>query len=96
RSVTRIVTHPSYDPALDDNDIALLQLSQSVTINNPVMLATPATDAAWAGAGQVVTATGWGNTNATGTANYPSRLQQVDLAVTSQSSCNTAYGGDIT
>lgn len=96
RSVTRLITHPSYNSTLDDNDIALLQLSQSVTINNPVMLATPETDAVWAGTGQVVTATGWGNTNATGTANYPSRLQQVDLTVTSQSSCNTAYGGDIT
>lgn len=96
RSVSRLIVHPSYDPTLDDNDIALLQLSSPVTINNPAMLATPATDAAWAAAGQTVTATGWGNTNATGTASYPSLLQQVDLTITSQTSCNTAYGGDIT
>lgn len=96
RSVSRIITHPSYDPSTDDNDIALLQLSAAVTINDPVMLATPATDAAWAGAGQTVTATGWGNTNASGTASYPALLQQVDVSVVSQTSCNAAYGGDIT
>lgn len=96
RGVTRLIVHPSYDATTDDNDIALVQLASSVTINNPTMLATPVTDAAWAGAGQTVTATGWGNTNAAGAASYPALLQQVDLTVTSQTSCNTAYGGDIT
>lgn len=95
RGVSRIVVHPSYDPATQDNDIALLQLSQPVTINNPAMLASPATDAAWAGTGQTVTATGWGNIRSSGAAVYPALLQQVDVAVVSQAGCNAAYG-DIT
>jgi len=95
RAVTRLITHPSYDPKSDDNDIALLQLATPVAIDSPAMLSTPATDAAWAGAGRTVTAVGWGNTVTSGTL-YPALLQQVDLAVTDQAACNAAYGGDIT
>lgn len=97
RNVARMITHADYNDSTKNNDVALLQLDQPVTIVSPIMLATPATEALWAPAGQAVTAIGWGNTSTTGDV-YPALLKQVEVNMVSRDACNAAssYNGGIT
>jgi len=98
RGLARMVAHADYNDTTKNNDIALLQLDQAVTIVNPITLATPATEALWAPTGQTVTAVGWGNTVTSGNPVYPATLKQVELGMVSRDACNagSAYGGSIT
>jgi V8-like Glu-specific endopeptidase len=95
RSVAQMLVHAGYTDDAKENDITLLQLSQPVTMVNPVLLATPATEAKWAPTGQAVTAIGWGNTSTTGDV-YPAQLKQVELNIADFAACNAAYGGELT
>lgn len=65
-SVSQVIKHPNYNSQTQDNDIALLQLSSSVTFTDyikPVCLA--ASDSA-IGAGTTCWVTGWGDTQSGG------------------------------
>ncbi len=95
RSVIQMINHEAYSTTTSENDISLLQLNATVSMVNPVLLATPATEAKWAKAGQVVTAVGWGNTSTTGDV-YPAELKQVDLNIADFAACDQAYGGELT
>ncbi|XP_039541724.1 trypsin isoform X2 [Pimephales promelas] len=95
RTAIQFINHPNYDNPSDDNDIALLQLSSSVTFSDyirPVCLAA---------AGSVFVAdteswvTGWGLLQAGGT-QIPDILQEVMIPIVSNSDCDNAYGGGIT
>ncbi|KAG1967450.1 serine protease 33-like [Pimephales promelas] len=95
RTAIQFINHPNYDNPSDDNDIALLQLSSSVTFSDyirPVCLAA---------AGSVFAAdteswvTGWGLLQAGGT-QIPDILQEVMIPIVSNSDCDNAYGGGIT
>lgn len=83
--IKRIIVHPSYDPSTYKNDIALLELSQSV--NGKTL---PIFDGSEDLAGVSATAIGWGNTSATGTS-YPKKLRQVSLPIVSNTVCSKAY-----
>ncbi|KAK9977441.1 hypothetical protein ABG768_019255 [Culter alburnus] len=94
RTVSRFINHPSYNNPSDDNDIALLQLSSSVTFSDyikPVCLAAAGSTFA---AGTESWVTGWGALQSGGTA--PDILQEVMIPIVSNSDCNNAYGGGIT
>ncbi len=95
RAVAQMLIHAGYTDAAKENDITLLQLAQPVTMVNPVLLATPATEAKWAPTGQPATAIGWGNTSTTG-AVYPALLKQVELNIADFAACNAAYEGELT
>ncbi|XP_051746581.1 trypsin-2-like isoform X2 [Ctenopharyngodon idella] len=94
RTVSQVINHPNYDSASNDNDIALLQLSSSVTFSDyikPVCLA--ATGSVFT-AGTKSWVTGWGALQSGGSS--PDILQEVMIPIVSNSDCNNAYGGGIT
>ncbi|XDV13476.1 hypothetical protein PO909_001870 [Leuciscus waleckii] len=95
RTVTQVITHPSYSSSTQNNDIALLKLVSSVTFNDyiqPVCLAAAGSVFA---AGTESWVTGWG-TLSSGATSIPNTLQEVQIPIVSNSACNTAYGGGIT
>ncbi|XP_036446200.1 prostasin-like [Colossoma macropomum] len=97
RSVLQAIKHPSYSSTTNDNDLALLQLSSSVTFTNyikPVCLAA-------AGStffnGTLTWVTGWGNTASGVSLPSPKTLQEVQIPVVGNRKCNCLYGvGQIT
>uniref|UniRef100_A0A672N1M6 Chymotrypsin-like protease CTRL-1 n=1 Tax=Sinocyclocheilus grahami TaxID=75366 RepID=A0A672N1M6_SINGR len=94
RTASRIIIHPTYNNPKHDNDIALLQLSSSVTFTNyirPVCLAAAGSKFA---AGTETWVTGWGKLQSGGS--FPDILQEVQLPVVSNSDCYNAYGGLVT
>ncbi|XP_073698306.1 trypsin-2 [Garra rufa] len=94
RTASRVINHPNYDNPNNDNDLALLQLSSSVTFSNyirPVCLA--ATGSRFA-AGTYSWVTGWGTLQSGGQA--ANILQEVTIPIVSNSDCDDAYSGGIT
>ncbi|XP_075071858.1 trypsin-like [Mixophyes fleayi] len=88
-----IIRHPSYNSRTLDNDIMLIKLVSSATLNTyvqPVSLPS-----ACAAAGTMCLVSGWGNTLSSGT-NYPNILQCLDVPILTQSQCSTCYPGEIT
>ncbi|XP_042559758.1 testisin-like, partial [Clupea harengus] len=96
-TVSRIISHPSYDRFTKDNDIALLQLSAPVTFTNfirPVCLA--ASESVFIN-GPVSWVTGWGNIREGESLPSPGTLQEVEVRVIVNTQCNSLYGvGTIT
>ncbi|KAK7175088.1 hypothetical protein R3I93_002094 [Phoxinus phoxinus] len=95
RTVSRFINHPNYNNPPHDNDIALLQLSSSVTFSDyirPVCLATAGSVFA---AGTESWVTGWGVTQSGGR-QIPDLLQEVMIPIVSNRDCNNNYGGGIT
>ncbi|XP_039541726.1 trypsin isoform X4 [Pimephales promelas] len=95
KTVTQIIPHPNYSPTTQNNDIALLQLSSSVTFSayiRPVCLA--AADSVFA-AGTESWVSGWGKLNS-GDTSIPNTLQEVQIPIVSNIVCNAAYRGSIT
>lgn len=91
RNVTRIVIHPSWNPATFDSDVAVWQLSTSAT---GIPLASLAS--ADPAVGTNLLATGWGALSEGGSS--PIDLRKVSLPLVSRTNCNDAnsYNGDIT
>lgn len=104
KTLTNIIIHPDYDPVTADNDIALLRLTEPVTLgptDGGLEVATIALPAASVGdlTGENAIATGWGNTlgqPVPGGVNYPAQLQWVELPIVSNAACNNPYDGQIT
>lgn len=92
REIKRIVIHPSRTGSGEDNDIALLELSESVS-NSPVMAASASLTDAIA-TGTPLTVMGWGNLSTSGE-EFPDRLNEVKVPLVAQSLCKENYGGDI-
>ncbi|MCI4384981.1 hypothetical protein PGIGA_G00045270 [Pangasianodon gigas] len=96
-SASNIIIHQEYNPDTHDNDIALVQLSSSVTFTNyviPVCLA--ASNSSFPG-GTNVWVTGWGNIASNVNLPFPETLQEVQVPIVSNSDCANAYGsGSIT
>lgn len=93
-SVDRILVHPEYNGESYDQDLALLHLSSAVTIDPlaPIGYSAMASLAS----GSSLTVMGWGATRETTPYDYPTVLQQVDVPLIADSTCNSAYGGGIT
>ncbi|XP_050960188.1 trypsin-1 [Labeo rohita] len=91
RTASRIIKHPNFNFSNADNDIALIQLSSSVTFSDyirPVCLAAAGSVFA---AGTESWVTGWGFLQ-NGGAQFPDILQEVMIPIVSNSDCNNAYG----
>lgn len=101
RTVAKIIKHPKYDPATYNNDIALLKLSSPVSLGGAGFGETDIIPLATSGmgsfSGSTAWVTGWG-ANSSGQ-NYYTRkniLQEVNVPVISNTTCNNKYGGGIT
>ncbi|XP_052454791.1 serine protease 27-like [Carassius gibelio] len=97
RTVRTIIVHPSYNSNTNDNDIALLRLSSTVTFNNyirPVCLAAqnsvfPSGTSSWI--------TGWGDTQSGVNLPSPGILQETMIPVVDNVQCNNLMGsGSVT
>uniref|UniRef100_A0A672KFX8 Trypsin II-P29-like n=1 Tax=Sinocyclocheilus grahami TaxID=75366 RepID=A0A672KFX8_SINGR len=91
-NTSRTIIHPNYDSFTFDNDIALIQLSSSVSFFHnirPVCLAAANSKFA---AGTESWVTGWGKLQSEGT-NLSDVLQEVMIPIVSNSDCDNAYGG---
>ncbi|XP_051742268.1 trypsin-like [Ctenopharyngodon idella] len=94
-TVSQVINHPNYNNPSDDNDIALLQLSSSVTFSDYIKPVCLAAAGSTFGAGTESWVTGWGTLTSGGT-QAPDILQEVMIPIVSNSDCNNAYGGGIT
>jgi secreted trypsin-like serine protease len=90
RHVTKIISHPSYDDGIHDNDLALLKLDDDAPANlTPAVVATPAMDTKYVKPAASVTVIGWGAT-AEG-ANTTPILQDVAISVQDSTVCLKNY-----
>jgi trypsin len=91
RQGSRIFIHPSYNAATYNNDIALMKVSSSFTLNSRVstigVRGLP-------GIGSQLTVIGWGATREGGSG--ANTLRKVNVSLQSASSCSSAYPGEIT
>ncbi|XP_043089715.1 trypsin-3-like [Puntigrus tetrazona] len=95
RTVIQLIIHPSYSTASQNNDIALLQLSSSVTFTDYIKPVCLAAAGSVLGGGTKSWITGWGKLNSADT-QIPNILQEVQIPIVSNSVCNNDYGGIIT
>ena len=88
--VAEIINHPDWNSQRIDNDYAILRLAKPVKFNKKVAPACLPADTAATYAGVVATVTGWGRLIHEG--NQPTTLQEVDVTVTTNAECDSAYG----
>ncbi|NTS78782.1 trypsin-like serine protease [Catenovulum sp. SM1970] len=93
RSVSQIVVHPNYFASQNQNDIALLFLSQA-SYRETMSYATPDI-MQQVDNGDELRIAGWGTTDPDGD-DYPSLLNDVTVPFVSQSRCNRSLSGLIT
>ncbi|XP_047657096.1 CUB and peptidase domain-containing protein 2-like [Tachysurus fulvidraco] len=97
RSASIVIINQNYDDNTKDNDIALVQLSSSVTFNNYIQPVCLAASSSSFPAGTEVWVTGWGTIASGVSLPSPQTLQEVQLPIVSNSDCATSYGnGSIT
>ncbi|XP_031424860.1 trypsin-3-like [Clupea harengus] len=89
----KVIRHPRYNGNNLDNDIMLIKLSKPASLNSYVKAVALPSSCASSGTRCLVS--GWGNTSGSGS-NYPDRLRCLDLPILSDSSCRSAYPGQIT
>ncbi|XP_067284114.1 trypsin-1-like [Pseudorasbora parva] len=94
RTASQVLNHPNYDGSSNDNDIALLQLSSSVTFSDYIKPVCLAAAGSVFSAGTESWVTGWGTLQAGG--QTPDVLQEVKLPIVDNSDCDYSYGGGIT
>ncbi|XP_060758400.1 uncharacterized protein LOC132869062 [Neoarius graeffei] len=97
KTVLKIINHENYNSTTINNDIALVQLSSSVTFNNYVMPVCLAASNSLFPGGSNVWVTGWGRISSGESLPSPKTLQEVQVSVVSSTDCAKAYGsGSIT
>ncbi|XP_018572009.1 trypsin-3 [Anoplophora glabripennis] len=87
-SVVKVVSHPSYVSTSHDYDVALLQVSSSISTTNANVISLAASGTGPA-ANLTAVVTGWGATSEGGSA--ATTLQVVRVPVISRTDCDTAY-----
>ncbi|XP_060757837.1 chymotrypsinogen A-like [Neoarius graeffei] len=95
KTVLKIINHENYNSTKLNNDIALVQLSSSVTFNNYVMPVCLAASNSLFLKGTKAWVTGWGNIRFGVTMPSPKTLQEVQVSVVNHSDCAKKYGSDI-
>uniref|UniRef100_A0A673K9G3 Trypsin I-P1-like n=1 Tax=Sinocyclocheilus rhinocerous TaxID=307959 RepID=A0A673K9G3_9TELE len=92
RTARQIINHPNYDRLSKDNDIALIELSSSVTFSDYIKPVCLAVVGSVFGGGTESWVTGWGSLLPNGT-QLPDILQEVMIPIVINSACANAYGG---
>ena len=96
RRAAAISIHPRWNPATFSFDVAVVHLASPVNGIRPVALVSPGVDALER-PGTLATVTGWGNTiqqpagPGGGGVNYPNRMREAKVPITSRAECATAY-----
>jgi trypsin len=91
------IGHPGYNTDTDENDLALIVLSNPV--QNVVPLITLNDDSSYPSAGTIAYVMGWGVTDTGNNDPLPQQMQMVDVQVISNQDCETlerggeSYGG---
>ncbi|XP_076851794.1 transmembrane protease serine 9-like [Brachyhypopomus gauderio] len=96
RTVTSVTIHPNYNGNTHDNDLALLQLSSTVTFTSYI---TPVCLADYSSTffnGTLSWVTGWGNIANGVSLPSPGNLQEVQVPIIGNRKCFCLYGGGIT
>uniref|UniRef100_A0A8C1WSI5 Zgc:123295 n=1 Tax=Cyprinus carpio TaxID=7962 RepID=A0A8C1WSI5_CYPCA len=92
RTASRNINHPNFTISNLDNDIALIQLSSSVTFSDYIKPVCLAAAGSVFGGGTESWVTGWGKLQSGGT-QLPDTLQEVMIPVVNNSACANAYKG---
>ena len=92
--VAEIIHDPNYNSGTTNSDFSILRLASPVTFSRAVRPACLPADLTETYVGKLATVTGWGSLSSSG--NQPTTLQEVDVTVTTNAACNTAYPGSIT
>uniref|UniRef100_A0A9J7XRB3 trypsin n=1 Tax=Cyprinus carpio carpio TaxID=630221 RepID=A0A9J7XRB3_CYPCA len=87
-----VIRHPSYNSNTLDNDVMLIKLASTATLNSYVQTVSLPSSCASAGTNCLIS--GWGNMSASGS-NYPSRLMCLWAPILSDTTCRNAYPGQI-
>uniref|UniRef100_A0A8C5GJ65 Zgc:100868 n=1 Tax=Gouania willdenowi TaxID=441366 RepID=A0A8C5GJ65_GOUWI len=87
RSVSSVINHPNYNSATNDNDIALLKLSSTVTFTNYIRPVCLAASGSSVHSGEDVWVTGWGTLRSSA-----NDLMEVDVPTVGNRQCNCDYG----
>ncbi|XP_030638955.1 ST14 transmembrane serine protease matriptase b [Chanos chanos] len=94
RKVKRIISHPDYNTLTYDNDIALMELDQPVTLDASIFpICLPSASHTFP-AGKEVWITGWGNTREQGF--LATVLQKAEVRIINDTVCNQLMNGEIT
>ncbi|XP_070533196.1 suppressor of tumorigenicity 14 protein-like [Ptychodera flava] len=92
RTISQVIVHPSYDTAGTDYDIALMQLSSPVQLNDTVRLACLPTSIMEFDVGKYCVVTGWGLTDEDGSES-PYVLQEASVPLMSNAKCALKLDG---
>ncbi|XP_062854218.1 transmembrane protease serine 9-like [Trichomycterus rosablanca] len=92
RRVTKLVLHPNYNSATNDNDIALLQLSSSVTFTDYIRPVCLAAQGSTSTAGTKCWITGWGDIAYNVAVPSPGVLQEAELPIVNNNLCDYLLG----
>jgi len=87
--VAEIINHPNYNSQTLDNDYAILRLANPIDFTIEVSPACLPADLSATYAGVLAIVTGWGTLSSGGS--RPSTLQEVEVTVTTNVECNSAY-----
>uniref|UniRef100_A0A4W4DYN9 Peptidase S1 domain-containing protein n=1 Tax=Electrophorus electricus TaxID=8005 RepID=A0A4W4DYN9_ELEEL len=96
RSVTSVTINPNYNSDTNDNDMALLQLSSTVTFTPYVTPICLAASGSTFFNGTLSWVTGWGNIGSGASLPSPGYLQEVQVPIIGNRQCFCLYGGGIT
>uniref|UniRef100_A0A3B3CBT6 Zgc:100868 n=1 Tax=Oryzias melastigma TaxID=30732 RepID=A0A3B3CBT6_ORYME len=92
RTVAKSINHPSYNSVTKENDIALLQLSSTVTFTDYISPVCLASTGSTFYSGINTWVTGWGNIGSGNLLPSPQTLQEVQVPIVGNRRCKCSYG----
>ncbi len=87
--VVAVYPHPSYHPATNDDDVALLRVARPTSATEIAVIGSSPPELALDDAGATATVSGWGTTSSGGSVS--TSLRAVDVPIQSNATCTNAY-----